>query len=156
MDEPFRMDNGNYIIGGFLVGGCNQSAVAISDGDNLAKWEVILIPQVENIGKTWGESTVIVDGQNILNISLYGDKCLALIAHSQDFGQTWSLQSESNLPMTTSKPYGGLLSTGQHYLINSMASDIGKNRYPLSISLSKTGEITFSNIFRIRDDISPK
>jgi len=74
MDEPVRMDNGNYIIGGFSVGGSNQSAVAISDGDNLLKWEVILIPQEENIGKRWGESTVLVDSQNILDISRYGEK----------------------------------------------------------------------------------
>jgi hypothetical protein len=155
MDKPVLMVNDNYILGGFSVGGLNQSAVAISDGDNLLNWEVVRISQEKKIGKMWGESTVIVDGQHVLNISRYGAKSIALISHSLDYGQTWTLQCESNLPMTTSKPYGGILSTGQYYLINSIASNIGKNRFPLSIALSKSGEKTFSEIFRIRDDIYP-
>jgi len=78
-----------------------------------------------------------------------------LVTLSRDFGCSWTLQCESNLPMTTSKPYGDILSTGQFYMINSIAGDIGKNRSPLTIALGLPGVKNFSHILRIRDDIHP-
>ncbi len=155
MDQPTRMDNGNWIIGGLKVGGVNPAAVAISHGDNLLKWDVIEIPRAPEVNKLWGESTVLVEGPKITNISRYGAKSLALISRSTDYGRTWSLQCESNLPMITSKPYCETLSNGQRILVCSSASDI-KGRTPLTIAVSDAGESTFSRIYTIRGNQAPK
>ena len=158
LDKPTRMDNGNWIIGGISVGktsnihGPNQSAVAISNGDNFLKWDVIKIDKADGVGKIWGESSNIVDGSNVLNISRYGDKKIALVAQSNDFGRSWSKQHESNLPMITSKPFCGKLSTGHSYIINSIASDI-EGRHPLTIAIRPPGEKYFSQLFCIRNDM---
>ena len=58
---------------------------------------------------------------------------------------------ESNLPMTPSKPCGGVLSTGQRYLIGTIAADAGFRRAPLTIAVSRPGERLFCRIFCITD-----
>jgi hypothetical protein len=98
----------------------------------------------------WGESSIIVDGTNVLNIARYAAKPLALISKSTDDGRTWSTMGESNLPMTTSKPAAGVLSTGQRYLVCTTAANNGGKRYPLTIAVSKPGKEVFSKVFVIR------
>lgn len=56
----------------------------------------------------------------------------------------------SNLPMATSKPFAGMLSTGQRFLICTTTADSGKRRSPLTIAVSKPGETLFSKVFVIR------
>ena len=60
------------------------------------------------------------------------------------------LSLPSNLPMTTSKPYAGTLSTGQHYLIGTTTAESGKRRSPLTIAVTRLGESVFSKVFVIR------
>jgi hypothetical protein len=62
----------------------------------------------------------------------------------------------SNLPMTTSKPYAGTLSSGQRYLVCTTTADSGKRRSPLTIALSRPGEETFSKVFVIRHALFPE
>ena len=88
----------------------NLPAVAISKGDDFTKWEMIVIPAAPGLGSIWGESTVIVENNRILNISRYGKKALAVLSVSEDHGRTWTASARSNLPMATSKPYAGTLS----------------------------------------------
>lgn len=149
MQEPQKMDDGNWIMAGLKVGDENPAIVAISHGDDFSKWDVVSNPQSTGL-KMWGESTVIVNGQQITNISRYGDKAEALVATSENFGRTWSEMRPSNLPMATSKPIAGILSTGQRYLVCTTAADSGKRRSPLTIAVSKPGETLFSKIFVIR------
>ncbi len=47
----------------------------------------------------------------------------ALAAVSEDYGRTWTPARPSNLPMATSKPCAGLLSTGQRFLVCSTSAD---------------------------------
>ena len=56
----------------------------------------------------------------------------------------------SKLPMTTSKPIAGILSSGQRYLVCTTTADSGKRRSPLTIAVSRPGESLFSKIFVIR------
>ena len=98
----------------------------------------------------WGESAVFVSGKHVVNISRYGAEAKALMAVSDDYGRTWSQSLPSNLPMTTSKPYAGTLSTGQHYLIGTTTADSGKRRSPLTIAVTRPGENVFSKVFVIR------
>jgi BNR repeat-like domain len=149
MQEPQQMDNGNWIMAGLKVGDGNPAIVAISHGEDFTKWDVVPIPQ-STAQNMWGESTVIVSGKLITSISRYGDKAVALIAASEDYGRTWSEMRPSNLPMTTSKPIAGTLSNGQRYLICTTTADSGKRRSPLTIAVSSPGETLFSKVFVIR------
>lgn len=156
MQEPVKMDDGNWIIAGISVGGgsggADPAAVAISDGDDLIEWDVVKIPPGPRVGRLWGESTVIVEGSQVLNISRWG-RPVALAAVSNDYGRTWSPMISSNLPMAASKPYAGVLSSGHRYLVCTTTADSGNSRHPLTIAVGKPGEKVFSHIFRIRDAV---
>jgi hypothetical protein len=154
LNQPVKMGDGNWIMPGISAGpysntGTFPAAVAISHGDDFTKWDFVSIPVHEGL-KMWGESSIIVDGANVLNIARYAAKPLALIAKSADHGRTWSTMGESNLPMATSKPAAGMLSNGQRYLVCTTAANNGGKRYPLTIAISKPGEEVFSQVFVIR------
>ena len=156
MTEPLKMDDGNWIMPGFIVGQGHPAAVAISVGDDLKKWKTAVIPRGTGLGNVWGESSIIVDGPRVTNIARYGGKALALAAISNDYGRTWTASAESNLPMATSKPASGMLSTGQRYLVCSTTADGGGRRSPLTIAVSKPGEDTFSKVLVIRHAVFSK
>lgn len=161
MQEPQKMDDGNWIMSGARVAkgydfSGDPPAVAISHGDDFTKWDLVVLPLDRRLRSVWGESTVIVKGRHINNISRYGGKALALIATSDDFGRTWSTALPSNLPMATSKPYAGTLSTGQRYLVCTTTADTGGKRSPLTIAVSKPGESVFSKVFVIRRSVFPE
>jgi len=157
LEKPVRMADGNWIMSGISAqsdasaGGRHPAAVAISRGEDFTKWDLVVIPIGDAIaGKMWGESAVIVDGNRVTNLARYGEKPLALVAFSDDFGRTWTPSCPSNLPMAASKPCAGMLSTGQRYLIGSTSADGGNRRAPLTIALSQPGENRFSKLFVIR------
>lgn len=154
LNQPVKMSDGNWIMPGISAGpysntGTFPAAVAISHGDDFTKWDFVRIPVHEGL-KMWGESSLIVDGPNVLNIARYGAKPLALISKSTDFGRSWTTMAESNLPMTTSKPAAGMLSTGQRYLVCTNAANNGGKRFPLTIAVSKPGSPLLSQVFVIR------
>ena len=151
MAEPRRMNDGNWIMPGIIVSGTYPAGVAISHGEDFTRWDVISIPQFEKIGRMWGESAVIVAENEITNIARYGAKAVALVSTSRDFGRTWTPMCESNLPMSPSKPYAGILSTGQRYVIGTIVADAGFKRVPLTIAVSRPGERLLRGIFCITD-----
>ncbi len=155
MQEPVKMDDGNWIMAGLKVGAGNPAAVAISRGGDLTQWDTVSIPAPSGI-KMWGESTVIADGNQIVNISRYGGEPRALVATSEDYGRTWTTMQPSNLPMATSKPIAGALSTGQNYLVCTTTADSGGRRAPLTIAVSKPGETIFNKVFTIRHALFPE
>lgn len=154
LNQPVKMRDGNWIMPGISAGsysnaGAFPAAVAISHGEDFTKWDFVRIPVHEGI-RMWGESSIIVDGANVLNIARYGGKALALISKSTDFGRTWTTMGESNLPMTTSKPAAGLLSNGRRYLVCTNAANNGGRRAPLTIAIGAPGDEAFSKVFVIR------
>jgi hypothetical protein len=99
----------------------------------------------------WGESTVLLFGNEVLNIARYiGDKPVALASISKDYGRTWTESEPSNLPMAASKPFSGTLSSGHSYLICTTTGNSGNERYPLTIALAEPGSREFSRIYVIR------
>ncbi len=150
MQVPLKMADGNWIMSGIVVGDGNPAAVAVSRGDDLTKWDLVRIPKPER-QKMWGESTVIVDGARVLNVARFGGKPTALVAVSDDYGRTWTKSLPSNLPMATSKPYTGTLSTGQRYLVCTTTADTGGRRAPLTIAVGRAGENAFRKVYRIRN-----
>jgi hypothetical protein len=157
--EPLSMNDGNWIMAGISVangygGPDDPAAVAISHGEDFTQWDVVSIPKPKDL-QMWGESTVIVNGADVLNIARWR-KPVALAAASHDYGRTWTQVRESNLPMAASKPYAGVLSTGRRYLICTTTTDSGNRRSPLTIAVSRPGEKVFSAIYRIRDAVAAK
>ena len=149
LQEPLKMDDGNWIMAGARVGDGHPAAVAISKGDDFTQWDLVVIPKAP--GKMWGESSVIIDGRRIINIARYGSAALALVAESNDFGRTWTPSQPSNLPMATSRPFTGTLSTGQHYLVCSTTADGGAHRWPLTIAVTQPGEMLFQRILSLNN-----
>ncbi|MFO1441561.1 MAG: LamG-like jellyroll fold domain-containing protein [Verrucomicrobiaceae bacterium] len=154
LNQPVKMRDGNWIMPGISAGpysntGVFPAAVAISHGDDFTKWDFVGIPVHDGI-RLWGESSIILDGPNVLNIARYGGKPLALISKSTDYGRTWTTMGESNLPMTTSKPAAGMLSNGRRYLVCTNAANNGGRRAPLTIAISEPGKEVLSKVFVIR------
>ncbi len=150
MQEPQKMDDGNWIMAGLQVGGQNPAAVAISRGEDFTRWDVVSIPPGPSVKKMWGESAILVQGCEVTSISRYGERAQALVARSLDYGRTWEPMQPSNLPMTTSKPSAGILSNGQRYLVCTTTADSGQRRAPLTLAVSRPGEKEFSKVFVIR------
>jgi hypothetical protein len=162
MQNPQQMADGNWIMAGFRVASGfgdagNLPAVAISRGDDFTKWELIVIQPDQGLGSNiWGESAVIVEQERITNIARYGSKARALVSISTDYGRRWTAAAASNLPMATSKPTAGRLSTGQRFLVCTTTADSGERRSPLTIAVSRPGETFFSRVFLIRDSVSDR
>ncbi|WP_047812702.1 LamG-like jellyroll fold domain-containing protein [Rhodopirellula islandica] len=155
MNQPVRMDDGNWIMPGFLgrrYSGDDvfPAAVAISRGADFTQWDLVKIPVEPSVHRMWGESSLWVDGPTVFNVARYGGDAKALVAKSDDYGRTWSSSAISNLPMATSKPAAGVLSNGQRYLVCTTAAKNGGKRSPLTIAVSRPGENVFSKVFVIR------
>ena len=161
MQEPQKMADGNWIMAGFRVANGYDAAghlpaVAISQGDDFTKWNLVVIDAEPGLDDIWGESTVIVEDSRITNIARYGAKAVALVSTSDDDGRTWTRAAPSNLPMATSKPYAGTLSTGQRFLACTTTADSGGARAPLTIAVSRPGQPLFSKVYVVRHPVSDK
>lgn len=155
MNQPVQMEDGNWIMPGFSAGPYSNgkvfpAAVAISHGSDLSRWDYVEIPTADRVEKMWGESSIWTDGKRVFSIARYGGEAVALVALSDDYGRSWSESNVSNLPMATSKPASGTLSTGQRYLVCTTARNNGGQRTPLTIAVSNPGENALSKVFVIR------
>ncbi|MFZ2655028.1 MAG: exo-alpha-sialidase [Victivallales bacterium] len=161
LQEPQKMADGNWIMSGIRCVDTyghpdNCAAVAISKGDDFTRWKMIVIPLAAPVERMWAESNVFLDGPRVINIARYEQwNPHALAAASDDFGLSWTPSCHSNMPMTSSKPCTGTLSTGQHYLINTTTADCDTKRFPLTIAVTRPGEAVFSEVFVIRHAESP-
>jgi hypothetical protein len=118
--------------------------VAISRGDDLTKWESVLIPYPPELEPRFAETTVWPEGNHVLAV-IRGGGDIAWVATSEDYGQTWNQAMPSNYPMPRSKAYMGKLSTGQLYLIANL-----QDRHTLVVAVSRPDEMTLSGMWRIR------
>lgn len=154
LNQPVKMQDGNWIMAGISAGvygaGLFPAAVAISYGDDFSKWDYVEIPVGEGLGQVWGESAIWTDGNRVFNVARFGGQASALVAVSDDYGRTWSPSRISDLPMASSKPAAGTLSTGQRYLVCTTAANNGHRRTPLTIVVSRPGENVFCKAFVIR------
>ncbi len=141
-DEPVRMANGNRITGGQNRDG--HPVVAISRGDDLTRWDTVLLPFPQRLEPSFAETTVHAHGDRVLAI-IRGGRGVAWVATSDDSGRTWSEARESNFPMPRAKAYIGELSTGQQFLLSNL-----RDRDTLVISVTRPGERVFRRMWRVR------
>ena len=141
-DEPVRMANGDFITGGQDKDGL--PVVAISHGDDVTRWDSVLIPYDRRLQPSFAETTVWAERDRVIAV-IRGGGGVAWVATSDDFGRTWSKAGPSNLPMPRAKAYLGKLSTGQLYLVSNY-----KNRDTLVVCVGRPGESSLSSMWRIR------
>jgi len=134
--QPQRLTNGNWIMGGHTEK-VRHAAVAISDGNDVRRWKQVRIETPE--GLTFPETCLLIQGRQVLAV-IRSKAAYALVALSQDAGDSFTPAIESNLLMARSKPFGGTLSTGQHYLIYNARQ--GPRRNALLIAVTRPGELT--------------
>jgi len=159
-DEPTRMADGNWVMAGMDIprgGKWAPPAVVMSHGDDFTKWDRVMLPVPEGLETIWGESTVIVEPDELVVIVRAAWKHdNALVSTSKDFGRTWTPLKWTNLPMPCTKAYAGRLSTGQRYVVGTLVRDHHRRRHPLTIAVSNPGEKTLCRMYRIRDDVFPE
>jgi len=149
--EPLRLANGNWFIPG-----CDEdwrAAVALSHGDDLLQWDTVRLNVGERViteASAWAEGdeiALVMRNQSPLDPA---NTCAAA-ALSADGGRTWTDPVESNLPLATSKPYCGTLSTRQRYQIGNSVRGGNNSRAHLTIAVSRPGEKLLSRLWLIRD-----
>jgi hypothetical protein len=114
MQEPQQMADGNWIMSGVriafglgVVG--HLPAVSISRGDDFTKWEMVVI-QADKSPRTnlWGESTVIVEKTQIINIArrsagrVRGDALVSISTPSSAVASSTSATPTKNTSTTNS------------------------------------------------------
>ena len=122
LEEPRRLPDGSWIIGGLDPD--SNPVVARSEPDNLLRWQAVPIPTPDDAMLRFAETTTVRRAGGLLAVSRYPagraptiDDQVALVSTSEDWGATWSRAVASNLPMVDSKPFAGVLSTGDWYLV---------------------------------------
>ncbi len=151
-DKIRRLDNGNHILAGALVedfvAGRIYNRIAISAGDDLTRWRVLAIPHEE--GLQWPLVSLMVEGAHITAVMRNSKDTLALVSESSDYGESWSDAQWSNLPMTAVKPFAGVLSTGQRYVVACTPVARGDNsRLALTLAVSDPAGGALRRIWRI-------
>lgn len=149
LKAPEKLADGNW-----FVPGCDENwraAVAISHGDDLTQWDAIKLPVG---GLVHTEATAWVDGAEIVAIlrnqaPLQEGPVRAAVSVSRDYGRTWTESVESNFPMVTSKPFAGVLSTGQRFLVANVCRANSNSRNCLAIAVGRPGEKTLCRMWRL-------
>lgn len=144
---PVRMGNGNFIMAGRVAdrpkGKPEWPAVAISSGGNVTRpWTVVRL--MAKPLPPFPETTVWVDHSKIT--AVVREPRGGRVFTSRDYGRAWAGPMQTNLPISHSKLYAGVLSTGQRYLV----WNVPPARNELVIGVSRPGEQQLSAVWQIR------
>jgi hypothetical protein len=155
MQGPQKLPDGGWIMAGEF--GFSEPAVAICEDDDFTVWKTYPITTRRKL--RFPEPTVIVEPNRLVAVIRHFNMMgppreTGLVSESFDGGRTWSEAVESNLPMVDSKPFGGILSTGQRYLVFNYP-DPHSRRGNLVIGVSRPGEDRLSALATIRQGIPP-
>lgn len=154
--QPIKLRDGNWLISGedFWY----EAAVAISHGDDWTRWDLVRIGRAEGMTLQFPETAVIDQGDRLLAVCRPDVRKHSLMetapaSISTDHGRSWSTLAMSNLPLAPAQPYGGTLSTGQHYLIT---NNLEEARALLTIAVTKPGGKLFERVWKIRHQQWPR
>lgn len=157
---PVKMADGNWIMAGRVAARLGRRplipAVAISAGDKLTeRWRVVPLRAEEMPAGQHPETTVVVEGSEIVALSRNSLAPAPFVYASEDFGRTWREIARPGFSAVTSKLYAGMLSTGQYYVVFNYpmpGKDGGNNRGVLALAVSHPGEMAWSRVWKIQDN----
>lgn len=155
MQGPQKLKDGSWLIAGEF--GFNAPAVAICEDDSFREWKTYPITTARSL--RFPEPTVIVAPDRLVaiirNANVMGPpQEVALVSESFDNGRSWREAQLSNLPMVDSKPFGGILSTGQFYLVFNYP-DPRSRRGNLVVGVGNPGAMQLSMLRTVRHGIPP-
>jgi len=149
--SPLKMRDGNWIMGGEDY--WYEAAVAISAGDDFTKWKLVHITRPEAVFLRFPETALLDFGDELVAVCRPHEKPTAPVSVSRDCGQTWAPLAYSNFPVAGSQPYGGVLSTGQRYLLT---NSLEEGRALLTIAVTAPHARKFTRIWKVRHQRWPK
>ena len=148
MCEPIALENGAFLMAG-LKTESGTAAVALCEGKDITKWEMIEIPNPKNF-RYWGETTVLKKEDRLIALVRNSGRIRnILISESTDHGKTWSALKESDFPASHSKMYTGVLKNGLSYLVFNVrdrGEKIGRDTLAIAV-----GKDSFERVYLIRD-----
>ena len=148
---PMKMANGNWIVSGESY--WFEAAVAISDGDDFTKWDMIVIPRSPGLELCFAETTILQRAEQLVAICRPRNPGSAPAAISDDFGRSWTPLAPSNFPVASTQPYCGMLSNGQQYLLT---GNMEEERYLMSLAVTRPGGAKFERAWKVRHQKYPK
>jgi hypothetical protein len=157
--QPVKMDDGNWIMAGRVASRFGVKpylpAVAISRRDDLTgRWQIVRL-QAEELSKAHcPETTVWVEGSELLAITRNNTSAVPFVFASHDYGRTWSVVKDHTFTASSSKLYAGHLSTGQRYLVFNQPKDGEKgfnSRELLVIGVSRPGESSLAKTWCVQN-----
>jgi len=152
-DKPRRLDNGRWILAGMYKDTTTgrrigRNRIALSAPNDLTRWTVSGIEHPE--GMRFPFVSLIVEGRHLTAILRNSLDTFAMVSTSADYGETWTPAQLTNIPMTGVKPFAGVLSTGQRFLVACTPAERGNHlREALTLLVSEPGQPQFSRIWRI-------
>ena len=160
--QPLRMADGNWIMAGRVASRFGVKpyipAVAISRGNDLTgRWHVVPLSKELSPAQI-PETTVWVEGRELLAITRNQTGAVPFAFASRDYGRTWSAVKDHAFTVSTSKLYAGHLSTGQRYLVFNLprGGEKGFNsRETLVIGVSRPGESALAKTWCVQNHSTP-
>lgn len=155
--QPIQMDDGNWIMAGRTASRFGVKpfipAVAISKGEDLmGRWTVVPL-QGERTSARGPETTVWVEGRNVLALTRHNTGEAPMVYSSQDHGRTWRVEEQHPLKVSSAKLHAGHLSTGERDAVSSLPAEGEKgfqSRETLAIQVSRPGELAARKTWRVR------
>ncbi|QHI68536.1 exo-alpha-sialidase [Tichowtungia aerotolerans] len=152
VDAPVRMANGNWIVGAVYTG--FWACAFISHGDDFTRWDRVPVPIVPN--HKCSETTILVYDDKLIAVMRSSFPGAAGISVSQNYGRSWSAAQASDFSMVQSKPFGGVLSNGQPYLIANVSDGGGNDRDTLVIAVGQPATQSFCRMWTVRRGRTPQ
>lgn len=161
--QPLKMADGNWIMAGRVASRFGVKpripAVAISRGDNLTgRWQVVPLQAQELSTAHCPETTVWVEGRELLALTRNDTGAVPFVFASHDYGRTWNAVKEHTLTASASKLYAGHLSSGERYVVFNLPAEGEsgfRSRETLVIGVSRPGELAPARIWRVQDSTAP-
>jgi len=156
--QPVKMADGNWIMAGRSASRLGAlpllPAVAISSGGRFTRrWTVVPLQREELPAGHHPETTVWVEGKEVLALTRNSLGPVPFVFGSGDYGRTWRQLSVRDFSAVTSKFYAGRLSTGQAYLVYNYPlkdDEKARGRSLLAVAVSRPGELAFSRVFKVQ------
>lgn len=148
LQPPEKMENGSYIMAG--IDEYWRACVAVSDGDDFTRWRVHKLELQEEV---FTEPGIWVRGHKVCmvmrNESYRSDDGFyhAMVAVSDDDGESFSEVMESNLPMNTTKPFCGRLNDGRPYLIFNYSPKSAQDRSRLLLGIGEKNSFAIRRVY---------